>query len=219
MNKKFDKIVIGIAIIVFAITPAVYSLDIRVLWAVILDLGEISIVAMASVFTGFVSVLIAGFSLWLSKQADKRNEKQARLLVQPRLTSETFDRNVPMTSNMRHIGFEIKNNGIGPALIKNAILFFDGKEVLRNDGLAYINFISAKTQDFKEVKFEFVVPDSIIGIGKKQVMWQLQYDTITQTIDDIIKLDLQIEYESIYQDRTFIFDSRDDFKTHDEKSN
>ncbi len=219
MNKKFDKIVIGIAIIVFAITPAVYSLDIRVLWAIILDLGEISIVAMASVFTGFVSVLIAGFSLWLSKQADKRNEKQARLLVQPRLTSETFDRNVPMTSNMRHIGFEIKNNGIGPALIKNAILFFDGKEVLRNDGLAYINFISAKTQDFKEVKFEFVVPDSIIGIGKKQVMWQLQYDTITQTIDDIIKLDLQIEYESIYQDRTFIFDSRDDFKTHDEKSN
>ena len=209
MNKKFDKIVIGIAIIVFAITPAVYSLDIRVLWAIILDLGEISIVAMASVFTGFLSVLIAGFSLWLSRQADKRNEKQARLSVRPILLLETArdgeDNTVEIT---------LTNDGAGMAFIKEYVLYYKGEEVAR-DNANYKRFFQKdleKLENYKTTKSGHLGSGSFIKVGEKKTLWSAKYNPKDKDMDGTIlnRLDFYIEYQSIYgeEDETFIRDSR-----------
>ena len=168
--------------------------------------------------TAIMSVLIAATALWVSIRSDKRSENHTKLSAYPRVMGGSFDKNVLIKRSMRHIGFEIANRGNSPAIIKNAVLFFDGKEVLRNDGHAYIDFIREKTQNFEDVKLGFFLPDGVIGIGEEKVMWELKYDTELDNIDDIIKLDILIEYESIYHDKIFVYDSRDDFETHNVKS-
>lgn len=196
----FLSIKIVFATIIIAI---VSYINIDAIWAWVSGLE-------ASIFIALIALL---FSIWQGFEIRKHN----RLSAYTRIMGGSFDKNVPMRDNMRHIGFQITNHGNSLAIIKNAILFFDGKEVLRNDGSAYIDFISAKTKNFEDVILRFVVSDGFMGKGEKLILWELKYDTETYNIDDIQKLDLQIEYESIYQDKTFIFDSRDDFETHSMK--
>ncbi len=209
MNKKFDRIVIGIAIIVFAITPAVYSLDIRVLWAVILDLGEISIVAMASVFAAFLSVLIAGFSLWLSMRADKRNEKQARILVRPLLTTiNSTDENITDENgdDMLRVVFDVENCGVGTAIIKNFILEVNGKEIARNDIDKNQEFIEGSSTRLYFEKVGFMYPGSSIKAGGSQNLWIFEYKE--GDVAGFIKgLNVRIEYQSIYEDEIFILNT------------
>ena len=208
MNKKFDRMVIGIAIIAFAITPAVYSLDIRVLWAVILDFGEISIVAVASVFTGFLSVLIAGFALWLSRQADKRNEKQARLSVQPLLQI------VPDTSGptrIQWLEFKIINQGLGPAIIKNFILQFDDKELTRNNQNSHVDKVKEKLErrGIEDLKIGFLIIDKVIKAEESKLLLMIEYDVEKYNTDGIEKLDILVEYYSLYKDKTFTCSTKD----------
>ncbi len=194
MNKKFDRIIIGIAIIAFAITPAVYSLDIRVLWAMILDLEANSISAMAS---AIIAGLIFITTLWQIWQNDKRN----RLLVLPWLRTIRYESG-HLVDNTKVYGVKLVNGGVGPAIIKKFELKFEGKTVSLNNNEAYL-FINDILKDFSIREKWLPTCFDVIKAGEEKHLWSFSYNTESQNIDKVYKLDVLIEYQSVYQNETF----------------
>ena len=195
MNYLFDKIIIWIAIIAFAITPAVYSLNIRVLWAVILDLEANSIAATAS---AVIAGLIFITTLWQIRQNDKRN----RLLVKPILTtiSNTIEENDD--DDMLRLTLDVENSGTGSAIIKNFILEVNGKEITRNNIDKNQEFIERTSTGLYFENVGFMYPRSAIKAGGSQNLWTFEYKD-GASVGFVSGLNIRIEYQSVYEDEIF----------------
>ena len=197
--KYFSKeIIIPIAVII-AIVCLVY-----------MDTNTNTVIAIASVF-------IAGCALWVSMRADKRNEMQARLSneriekhnrlsVKPYLT--TIQTNI-IDNDLEHVSYKLVNCGVGPAVIKNIILFYKDDEVACNSHQDYHDFMSEKLKDFVDPTGSSLLSGSVIQIGAERVMWEFKYNHLTQNIDFLDELEIFVEYQSIYEDEVFVYDSRD----------
>ena len=202
----FKLIILAIVTIILAVTPAVYSLDIRVIWAVILDLEANSIAAiMSAVIAGLIFIT----TVWQIRQNSKRN----RLLVKPLLGSELDE---GTDGKIRHVKFELVNYGLGPAIITRIVLFVDGIEELQDSTKEYYRFMENKIKENKIKKWNigFLVPNSIMEIGNKQIIWSFEYNLKTHNIDFIKNLNLLVEYKSIYGEKMPPYDTRKDGKFH-----
>ena len=168
------------------------------------------VTATATVVLAVTSVLasILGF-LKYSKEAEKRL-RQDRILAYPLVMGQSSYNKIPMEDDMRHVMFQVANRGTSPAIIRNFVLFFDGKEVARNNSRDYFNFLNRMTQEFKDTIFLVLLPDSYIGIGEEKTLWELKYNIKNQNINEIEKIDVLIEYESILQDKIYTYDGRND---------
>ncbi len=203
----FERIAIAIAIVALAITPIVYFVG-YVILALMPELEANSIAAMVS---AIISLLIFITMVWQIGQNYRRN----RLLVRPLIGSSLF---TSRTGNKIHITFEIVNYGIGPAIIENAILFFEGDEELRNSVKKYTDFFNKHLKNFNTREIGFIVPNSIMKTTEEQVIWEIKYHDKKCNVDFIKKLDLRIEYKSIYGEKMPAYDTRKDIKFIEQKS-
>ncbi len=188
----FERIIIAIVIIIFAVTPAVYSLDIRVIWAVILDLEANSIAAIAS---ATISGLIFITTVWQIWQNHNRN----KLLVKPLLSFKNVDGQDEQNPSIRNFKIVIVNKGIGPALIKSSVMLFHNKIVKIED---YYNFFIEKLQELDSPIAHHITRGSVIKAEEEIVLIGFDYTSYKEKNDFINKLEFHIEYQSIYEDKT-----------------
>ncbi len=195
------KIFIIILITATAITPTVYFVGIDGIGVWLSGLGA----------SAFIAVIALGFAIWQGWQ----NQKHNKLSLCPLLGSNLLD---SRSGNKRHIKFELVNNGVGPVIIESVILFFEGKEKLRDSAKEYNEFFNKNLKNFDNRNLGFLVPDSIMKTTEEQVIWDVKYNLGTDNVDFIKKLDLRVEYKSIYGDKMPAYDTREDIKFIEYKS-
>ncbi len=141
--------------------------------------------------------------------SNERIEKHNRLSVKPFLITEEEHR---IKGKMRHADFKVINNGIGPAVITNVILFSDNEIVADSNNedfhKHYHNALAEKIQNFGNASGAAMSRGVSIAVGEKKVMWEFDFDPKTQNIENVNKLDFFIEYESMYGDKMPPIDTR-----------
>ncbi len=160
------------------------------------------IIAIASVF---IACCALGVTVWQGVQ----NRQHNRLSVKPLLT---FGHVSNVARDICSEAFILENCGVGPAVIKNFALFYKGKEVARNNGNDYNDFLEEKMSNFMGTECGFLMPNSIVNAKAKKIMWKVKYNFKNDTAfltEFINQLDLLIEYYSIYEHKMFILDTRE----------
>ncbi len=162
-------------------------------------------IALAS---AIVSLCALGATIWQGRQ----NYKHNKLSVRPYLG--TFEYQDIKTDKIGRLTFTLINCGIGPAIVKNFILLFDGKEVSRNNFKTYNDFFKQKLEGYGDVNVCTYAPSSAIQIGERLELLGFDYIMGKQDISFADKLNIVVEYQSIYQDEVFTYDSRKDRRFH-----
>ncbi len=221
MNYElFNKIVIGIATIALSFTAIVYLVyfvGIGTIWAWVYKEAS-PITATATVVLALTSIIAAiiGLSTYYKKNKKNSDEKKDkdksdRLLVRPSLT-RSVDKRIE-EDDMRSYEFGIINCGVGPAFIKKFELSFDGKKISCNNYREYKNFLEELFKKYSEVTIGFLYPDSALAPGNVSLMWKFKY-SVKDDISFLNKLRLKVEYESIYKDKTYIYDTEKELEFH-----
>ncbi len=160
-----------------------------------------------AVLSLFIAGCVLGVTIWQGLQ----NLKHNRISVLPLLICEE---ELGKDSTI----FRLVNSGVGPAIITKIELLFDGKVVSCNDHESYRAFLKEEMEQPVEPAVGYIYAGEIMSVGYKQWMWGLRHGKTKKDIKFIRKLSLRVEYESVYHDKTYVFDSRNDFKTYDVKS-
>lgn len=151
-----------------------------------------------------VALCALGVTIWQGKQ----NYKHNKLSVRPFL--RTFEYSDTLNSKTGRLTFELMNCGIGPAIIKNFVLLYEGKEVSRNNRKTYYEFLQKLLVDFDNLKISMYGPGAAMQTGEKLLLLSFAYDLKKQDIGFADKLNLIVEYQSIYEDEVFAYDSKRD---------
>lgn len=155
-----------------------------------------------SLASAVVALCALGVTVWQGNQ----NYRHNKMSVRPKLTASE---NYQDDDKGRTVNFELINAGFGPAIIKDFILVYDGKEVSNNNRKTYEDFLQ---QLSKEVVFQSLysfIPDSSLLAGERYELFSFRYKH-GQDVSFIDKLNLRVNYQSIYEDETFIYDSKKD---------
>ncbi len=160
------------------------------------------IIAIASVF---IAVCALGVTVWQGMETRKHNKNSIRPLLNVSWYENRLDTG---GDNMLCGECKISNRGFGLAIVKSFILFYEGKEVARNNNDAYCEFLIDLLKDFGGVRVSWVGVSAILKAEEEKSLWKFVYNSENDSIDFIHKLSLLVEYESIYQDETFILDNR-----------
>jgi hypothetical protein len=159
-----------------------------------------------------VALCALGVTVWQGRQ----NYKHNKLSVRPFLG--TFEYSDTLNRKTGRLTFELINCGIGPAIIKNFVLLYDGKEVSRNNRKNYYEFLQNLLADFGELEISMYGPGAAMQIGEKLLLLSFDYDLKKQDIGFADKLNLVVEYQSIYEDEVFTYDSKRDRLFHGEEA-
>lgn len=103
----------------------------------------------------------------------------------------------------------LENCGVGPAIIKNFILLEGDQEVSRNNFRKNQEYIKQRIPAAENLYIGFCVPGYVLSAGTKHTLLEI----VTKTAQDIAaieKLNLIVEYQCIYQEEVFTYDSRND---------
>lgn len=157
------------------------------------------------------SAVVAGCALGVTFWQAHLMRQHNKLSVRPMLA--TMERN-DTKDNAGYVEFELKNCGVGPAIIKNFVLLNGDEEVSRNNRKTYDDFLREKAQGFAKVYTGSLVPGSALSVGEKHPLLAFVYDAEKQDVSFIHRLNLVVEYQSIYQDEVFVYDSRQDRQFH-----
>ena len=148
----------------------------------------------------FVAVCALGVTVWQGRQ----NYKHNRMSVRPQLAVFEYS---DTTETEKNVWLELVNSGIGPAIIKDFILLYDGKEVSKNNYKTYKKFLDEKAGNGELVYFAAFVPSSIIPINRPIKPFSFRHKH-GQDNSFIEKLNFYISYQSIYEDEILICDTR-----------
>ncbi len=159
------------------------------------------------VYTAIVTVIIAvialSFSIWQGLETRRHN----RLSVRPVL-ERVLD--VKLNDDTLHYMLAIVNQGTGPAIVKKFQFLLNGKTVSCNDYGTYHDILVEEIQKSKGKligKIGFIVPDSVIKDGEQRIIWELKFNK-EDDVTLIDRLDLRVEYQSIYEENLPPFDTR-----------
>lgn len=158
------------------------------------------------IYIALASAAVAACALGVTILQGRQNHKHNMLSVRPFIGALEHYENV---DNIKQITFELINSGVGPAIIKNFTLLYDGKEVARNNRNAYEEFLQKRLKGFKIVEVFSYAPGAAMQAGERLKLLTFEYDIEKQRIDFINKLDLLVDYQCLYQRETFTFDSRE----------
>lgn len=155
-----------------------------------------------SLASAVVALCALGVTVWQGRQNDKHN----KMSVRPKLTaSEDYEDD----DKGRTVSFELINAGFGPAIIKDFVLVYDGKEVANNNRKAYEDFLRQLSQDVSFQSLYSFIPDSSLLAGERYELFSFRHKH-GQDISFIDKLNLRVNYQSIYEDEIFVYDSKKD---------
>ncbi|MGU9963397.1 MAG: hypothetical protein ACNYPD_04735 [Candidatus Halichondribacter symbioticus] len=152
-----------------------------------------------------VAVLALLLTVWQGMEIRKHN----RLSMRPLLNISWYDGwHDARDDGMIRGELKISNNGLGLAIIKKVVLFYEGKEISYNNNETYCEFLLELTKGYN-ARIGFIMPDAIIKADEHEILWTLEHHPKNDNIDFIHKLSLLIEYQSIYENKTFVLDGRD----------
>lgn len=157
------------------------------------------------------SVVVATCALAITIWQGRQNHKHNKLSVKPLLTtSEGFEevgRNKFITT------VEVLNTGFGPAIIKDFILIYDGQEVSKNNCQSYQELLDKIAKPL-HVNHYWFAPESSMPAEDVQELLSFEHKR-DDDISFLKKLNIKINYQSVYGDETFTYDSRKDRLYHD----
>ncbi|MFM9890727.1 MAG: hypothetical protein ACKVOE_08850 [Rickettsiales bacterium] len=154
-----------------------------------------------------LSVFIAGCALFVTIWQGRQNHKHNMLSARPFLGAlEHYEHD----GKVGKLTFELINGGVGPAIIKNFTLLYDGKEVARNNREDYETFLKQLLKDFEILDIFCCLPGAALQVGERITLLSFVYDVEKQKTDFVNKLNLLVDYQCLYQRETFPFDSRRD---------
>jgi len=157
------------------------------------------------------SAVVAGCALGVTFWQGYLIRQHNRLSVRPMLaTMERHD----AKDNVGYVSFELSNCGVGPAVIKNFILLYGDEEVSRNNRKTYDDFLRDKAQGLASVYTGSFVPGAAFSVGEKHTLLSFVYDIEKQDVSFIHRLNVIVDYQSIYQGEVFTYDSRKDRQFH-----
>ena len=155
-----------------------------------------------SLASAVVAVCALSVTVWQGRQ----NYKHNKMSVRPKLTaSEDYQDD----DKGRTVSFELINSGFGPAIIKDFILVYYGKEVSKNNCKGYEDFLMQLSKDVAFQSMYSFIPDSSLLAGERYELFSFRHKH-GQDVSFIDKLNLRVNYQSIYEDETFIYDSKKD---------
>lgn len=165
----------------------------------------------AEIWIALAATLLAIFALVLIVLQDERNYIHHKLSVRPCICTKKRTNTQYHTAE---VTLELINCGVGPALIKNFVFFYEDQEISRNNLKSYQSFIKQNLSGFNDVHVASYLPGSVLEINQNYLLLKFQYNPKKHDVSFIHKLNLLVEYQSIYQDDLFIYDSRKDSSFH-----
>lgn len=156
-----------------------------------------------SFFFSFIAMAIALLAIYLTMKQIEMSREHNRLSVRPHLTFESCTNNVEGLI----MGVMLKNNGIGPAIIKNYKLIWMNKTNV--EGHVNINmFIKEQLKNVDDAVWGVLAPETPIAVNQEIWLFKIELDkknkTNTAHFSKFLKsLNIVIDYESIYGDKIF----------------
>ncbi len=138
------------------------------------------------------------------------NRKHNSLSVRPFLATSVeafYEHNEEIRMECRK--FKITNKGIGPAIITDIKLFFNGDRILYNNHEDFENALREKILN-NSIKVDIglestsIAPRSVIAIGEEEMMWSIKFDSKierSKIVDNFDNIKIRIEYESMYKEK------------------
>ncbi len=208
--KYLIKTFIGTAIIVIAIITLVIVVivDHVGINAVLTWLSRVG----AEIITAIATIVIALFALIATIWQGVYNHEHNKLSVRPLINftsrigvdSNEKNKGKVKNKNIKRLGiFEvfIVNRGVGPAIIKNFILKFNGVIKSDNNGRKYHIFFDELLKDFNIIKVSHCASGNALKAGEEFAIIAFNFDIDNYDIDFINKIEILIEYQSIYKDK------------------
>ncbi len=178
--------------------------------------------------TAIMSVLIAATALWVSIRSDKRSENKARLSNERsekhnRLSVKPFlscVRDLKVEQGIRLVTLKFVNSGVGPAVITKFILM-DGDEIVScNNSVAGYVFLIEELKPLvlepDNAKIGLFTGGDVLQAGEEHLVWKFKYTPQSGALQFTNRISFLVEYQSIYQDEVFTFDSREQRKINGE---
>lgn len=164
--------------------------------------------AIASAVSGTISVFVAIWALLFTKRQSDIQEKHNKLSVTPHLDGMSHK-----NDEEKSFQYQITNNGVGPAIVREASFFVDGKRMESDDPV--VEAIRCLLPNIKESNFghESIGLNSFIAAGSSTTIMTLHGRGMEHTANDLYQIVnkrayITGRYESVYGE-SFVFDSRD----------
>ena len=200
-------VIIAIAIITLVIVVIVDHVGINavLMWLSRLGTDKITII------TAIATIVIALFALIATIWQGVYNHEHNKLSVSPLINftsrigvdKNEENKNKVKNKNIKRLGiFEvfIVNRGVGPAIIKNFILKFNGVIKSDNNGRKYHIFFDELLKDFNIIKVSHCASGNALKAGEEFAIISFNFDIDNYDIDFINKIEILIEYQSVYKD-------------------
>ncbi len=152
--------------------------------------------------TAIVAVCALIVSFWQLTQ----NHKHNKLSVKPLLNvdyhvDDVVDDDDKKTKTRKKITFVLKNVGVGPAIITDFLLLYDGKKVTEPHKKFFEKKFSDETAgNVKFLDHIFFNPNSAIPVKASYTLLSFEHDE-KHDISFLDKLNLYIIFESIYKEK------------------
>lgn len=161
-------------------------------------------------YIGIFTCIIATCALLITFLQSRALLKHNYTSVRPLLgTFQTQNK----ANNKLKIEYELNNMGFGPAIIKDISILYNDHIIAKNNATAFTNFIdSTFPQATKETGF--LVPNSFIRPDENLTLLKLIMPINDPAIETISNLNIVIKYQSLYKEKIFTYDSREDRKYH-----
>jgi len=171
---------------------------------IFLNIDPLLLQQYTTIATVFIAVLALFLSIWHLSVQRKHN----KLSVKPLLTFEELTANTE-----RGFGVFVRNDGIGPAIIKEFKIYVDNIQIISDYKHLWKEAAKKLSIDYNFVMFHTFEPKTSINTGLR-----LPVFTIEQKVNkeqtalfkkSISRLNIEILYESIYgqKDRSLLNES------------
>lgn len=162
------------------------------------------------IYISTTSLVIALCALGVTVWQGKQNYRHNKMSVRPKLTaSENYEDD----EDGRNVTFELINSGFGPATIKEFVLYYDGKEISKNNREVYEEFLKklAKDNGVDLLSLYSFIPESSLLAEEHFELFSFRHKK-GQDVSFANKLNIHVKYQSIYaeEDKTFEYDSKRD---------
>ena len=157
--------------------------------------------------------VVAVSALFIAFYSAQQTRKHNRLSVKPHITAFP---NTDINPRECLLSVELMNNGLGPAIIKKYLIYFDGKIVADTDYNTLKNFFDNLIKSKKKEVYQHTIAalgkDYAMPANEKRVIISIKFpikskETEKEFEELLDKFDLIVEYESFYG-KKFLFDSR-----------
>lgn len=167
--------------------------------------NESEFVKILPILIATVALLFTAYSIFISRRALVANVQHQKLSIQPLLTTNedfTF-------RDKEGIGIKLISCGLGPAIIENFKLFWDGKEinetninsiydVIHIHNIELGNFLKSGIIEKDAIKWILRIPSTELPLNRNNIIR-------ANEILEIVKKNLSytIVYTSIYREQSF----------------